>query len=154
MTPSESLRYQTLTRLEAVLRLLVERHGARMTLGEMLAITAAMARLCRQDRVTIAEIAEATGISKQNLSRWAHKRIGDSIILRVNEEDRREHDVIILDPQSWQRAHRAAGPDHEDRAGRSDGLIRSPAPGRFPIALVRVSAAPVAEFERRWRDQP
>jgi len=110
MTPSESLRYQTLTRLEAVLRLLVERHGARMTLGEMLAITAAMARLCRQDRVTIAEIAEATGISKQNLSRWARKRIGESIMLRVNEEDRREHDVIILD--------RNRGSEHIERLAR------------------------------------
>ncbi|MCB1686401.1 MAG: MarR family transcriptional regulator [Pseudomonadales bacterium] len=87
----------TLSRLEAVLRLLVDRHGARMTLGETLAITAAMVRLCRQDRVTIAEIAEATGLPKQNLSRWAKKRIGDSITLRVNEEDRREHDVIIID---------------------------------------------------------
>ena len=68
-----------------------------MTLGEMLAITAGMARLCKQDRVTIAEIAEATGLPKQNLSRWARKRVGESIILRTNAEDRREHDVIILD---------------------------------------------------------
>ena len=98
MTLSENLRYQTLCRLEAILRQLVENHGARMTLGEMLAVTAGMARLCKQERVTIAEIAEATGISKQNISRWAHKRIGDSITLRVNEEDRREHDVLILDP--------------------------------------------------------
>lgn len=99
---TDNVRYLTLCRLEAVLRLLVDRHGARMTLGETLAITAAMARLCRQDRVTISEIAEATGLPKQNLSRWAQKRIGDSITLRVNEEDRREHDVIILDQNRGQ----------------------------------------------------
>ena len=42
---AEEIRYRTLTELEKLLRLLVDRHGARMTLGEMLAITAAMARL-------------------------------------------------------------------------------------------------------------
>ena len=91
------LRYRTLTELEKVLRLLVDRHGARMTLGEMLAITAGMARLCRQDQVTIAEISEATGLPKQNLSRWARKRVGDSISLKVNEDDQRVQDVIMKD---------------------------------------------------------
>jgi len=93
------LRYRTLTKLEFVLRQLVDHHGARMTLGEMLAITASMARLCKQDRVSIAEIAEATGLPKQNLSRWARKRIGDSIYLQINEEDQRIHDVAMLDRQ-------------------------------------------------------
>lgn len=101
-TSTDNVRYLTLCCLEAVLRLLVDRHGARMSLGETLAVTAAMARLCKQDRVTISEIAEVTGLPKQNLSRWAQKRIGDSITLRVNEEDRREHDVIILDPNRGQ----------------------------------------------------
>lgn len=91
------LRYRTLTELEKVLRLLVDRHGARMTLGEMLAITAGMARLCRQDQVTIAEISEATGLPKQNLSRWARKRVGDSISLKVNEDDQRVQDVVMKD---------------------------------------------------------
>ena len=91
------LRYRTLTRLEAVLRQLVNRYGSRVTLGEMLAIYAGMARLCKQDRVTIAEIADATGLSKQNLSRWAQKRLGDSIYFKVNEEDGRVLDVFMLD---------------------------------------------------------
>lgn len=91
------LRYRTLTELEKVLRLLVDRHGARMTLGEMLAITAGMARLCRQDQVTIAEISEATRLPKQNLSRWARKRVGDSISLKVNEDDQRVQDVVMKD---------------------------------------------------------
>lgn len=92
-----SRRYRTLVRLEEVLRLLVDRHGARMSLGEILAVTASMARLCRQDQVSIAEIAEATGLPKQNLSRWARKRVGDSIALRVNEDDQRRQDLIMLD---------------------------------------------------------
>ena len=91
------IRYLTLARLEAILHLLVEHHGARMTLGELLAVTAAMSRLCKQDQVTIGEIADATGIPKQNISRWARKRIGDSIFLRVNEEDQRMHDVAMFD---------------------------------------------------------
>ncbi|TNF79231.1 MAG: hypothetical protein EP301_14010 [Gammaproteobacteria bacterium] len=94
---AEEVRYRTLTQMEKVLRVLVDRHGARATVGEMLAIYAAMARLCKQDQVSIAEISEATGLAKQNLSRWAHKRIGDSISLRVNEDDQRVHDVVMMD---------------------------------------------------------
>jgi len=99
---ADDVRYQTLTLLEDILRLLVDRHGARMTLGEMLAITVSMGRLCKQDRVTVAEIADATGLSKQNISRWAQKRIGDSIFLKINEEDQRMHDVVMLDRKRGQ----------------------------------------------------
>ena len=99
---ANEIRYRTLLRMESVLRLLVQRHGARMTLGEMLAITSSMARLCKKDRVTIAEISEATGLSKQNLSRWALKRVGDSIFLKINEEDQRVHDVVMLDRERGQ----------------------------------------------------
>ena len=112
---SEQIRYQTLTRLEAILRQLVDHHGARLTLGEMLAVTAAMGRLCKQDRVTIAEIADATGLPKQNLSRWAQKRIGDSIYLKVNEDDQRMHDVVMLDrdrgQENLERLARLLGTD-------------------------------------------
>lgn len=94
---AEEIRYRTLTQMEKVLRVLVDRHGARATIGEMLAIYAGMARLCKQDQVSIAEIAEATGLPKQNLSRWARKRIGDSISLRINEDDQRVHDVVMMD---------------------------------------------------------
>ena len=101
MTDSIDLqkRYKTLTLLEAILQQLVLHHGARITLGEMLAVTAAMSRLCKQDQVTIAEIAEATGLPKQSLSRWAQKRVGESIVLKINDEDRRVHDVLMLDSQ-------------------------------------------------------
>ncbi len=95
--PAVELRYRTLLRMERILRLLVDRHGARTTLGEMLAVYSAMARLCQKDRVSIAEIAEATGLPKQNLSRWARKRIGESISLRINEDDQRVHDVVMMD---------------------------------------------------------
>ena len=114
------LRYRTLTELEKVLRLLVDRHGARMTLGEMLAITAGMARLCRQDQVTIAEISEATGLPKQNLSRWARKRVGDSISLKVNEDDQRVQDVVMKDAlrgqENIERLARIFGTDRVEGA--------------------------------------
>jgi DNA-binding transcriptional regulator GbsR (MarR family) len=115
---AEEIRYRTLTELEKLLRLLVDRHGARMTLGEMLAITAAMARLCKQQQVTIAEISEATGLPKQNLSRWARKRVGDSISLKVNEEDQRMHDVAMVDAfrgqENIERMARIFGTDKQD----------------------------------------
>ena len=112
------VRYRTLLELEKVLRLLVDRHGARMTLGEMLAIAASMARFCKQDQVTIAEISEATGLPKQNLSRWARKRVGDSIALKVNEDDQRVHDVVMTDmfrgQENIERLARIFGTDRHD----------------------------------------
>ena len=93
----DKLRYETLAVMEELLMAWVERYGRRRTLGEMLAITAALKRLCDQDRVTVAEIAEATGLPKQSLSRWAQKRVGNSIALRINEDDQRVHDVVLLD---------------------------------------------------------
>lgn len=96
---TDEIRYRTLILMENVLRVLVERYGARVTIGEMLAIYAGMARLCKQDQVSIAEIAEITGLPKQNLSRWARKRVGDSISLRVNEDDQRVLDVVMMDSQ-------------------------------------------------------
>ena len=95
-------RYKTLNRLEAVLQLMVERYGSRMTLGEALGIASTMARLCRVDRVTLAEIADATGLSKQNISRWAQKRMGQSIEVAYNEDDRRIKEIVLIDPRRGQ----------------------------------------------------
>jgi hypothetical protein len=92
----ENLRKDTLAGMEELLTILVERYGRRTTLGEVLAIYTALHRMCFSDRVTIAEIAEATGLPKQSLSRWAQKRLGDSIVLNINEDDQRVHDVRLL----------------------------------------------------------
>lgn len=113
----DEVRYRTLIELEKLLRLLMDRHGARMTLGEMLAVTAGMARLCKKDRVSIAEISEATGLPKQNLSRWARKRIGESLSLQVNDDDQRMHDLIMVD------ANR--GQEHIERLAKILGTDRS-----------------------------
>jgi len=96
------LRYKTLSRLEAVLQLMVQRYGSRTTLGEALAIASTMARLCRVERVTLAEIADATGLSKQNISRWAQKRMGESIEVQYNEDDRRIKEIVLIDPRRGQ----------------------------------------------------
>ena len=113
----DEVRYRTLIELEKLLRLLMDRHGARTTLGEMLAVTAGMARLCKKDRVSIAEISEATGLPKQNLSRWARKRIGESLSLQVNDDDQRMHDLIMVD------ANR--GQEHIERLAKILGTDRS-----------------------------
>ena len=96
------LRYKTLSRLEAALQLMVKRYGSRTTLGESLAIATTMSRLCRTDRVTLAEIADATGLSKQNISRWAQKRMGQSIEMKSNEDDRRVKEIVLIDPSRGQ----------------------------------------------------
>jgi hypothetical protein len=93
----DPLRYETLSIIEELLMAWVERYGRRTTLGEMLAIMAGLKRLCLKDQVTVAEIAEATGLPKQSLSRWAQKRVGASIQLNVNEDDQRVHDLVLLD---------------------------------------------------------
>jgi DNA-binding transcriptional regulator GbsR (MarR family) len=98
-TDQAELRFETLSILEELLMAFVERYGRRTTLGEVLAVMASLKRLCRQDSVTVAEIAEATGLPKQSLSRWAQKRVGSSIVLNVNDEDQRVHDVRLLDKQ-------------------------------------------------------
>ena len=95
----DDTRFETLSALEEILHQLVLHHGARVTLGEMLAITAAMARFCKRDRVTIAEIAGATGLPKQSISRWAQKRLGESIALKMNDDDGRVRDLSLMDNQ-------------------------------------------------------
>jgi len=113
------LRYKTLSRLEAVLHLMVERYGSRTTLGEALAVAVTMARLCRVDRVTLAEIADATGLRKQNISRWAQKRMGQSIEFKSNEDDRRIKEIVLIDPGQGQEyveaVARTLGIDTRDR---------------------------------------
>ncbi|MDA1075131.1 MAG: hypothetical protein O3A63_10290 [Proteobacteria bacterium] len=99
---SPNVRYATLKKLEAVLLRLIARHGARMTLGELLVITTGMALLCKQDRVSVAEVAKLTGTRKQNISRWMQKRLGNSIRLEVNAQDERIRDVILIDPHRGQ----------------------------------------------------
>jgi hypothetical protein len=95
-TMDRKTRTDTLRCMEELLTILVERYGRRTTLGEMLAICASLHRMCLQKQVTIAEIAEATGLPKQSLSRWAQKRIGNSIELNTNEDDQRVHDVRLV----------------------------------------------------------
>ena len=101
-----------------MLQLLVKRHGARMTLGERLAVYAGMSRLCKQDRVTLAEIAEATGLPKQNISRWAQKRIGSSVGLIVNEDDQRVRDLVMLDRERGQENIAPCHPPTRLRSGQ------------------------------------
>jgi len=96
------LRYETLVRLEEFIGLLVGRYGARMTLGELWTITTGLRMLCKKEWVTVAEIAEATGLPKQNISRWIQKRLGDSIRLRTNDDDQRMKDLVLADPMRAQ----------------------------------------------------
>ncbi len=83
--------------------MLVGRYGARMTVGELWTIVTGLRMLCEKEWVTVAEIAEVTGLPKQNISRWMQKRLGDSINLRTNDEDQRMKDIALADPMRGQQ---------------------------------------------------
>ena len=108
-------RYRTLKKMEEILKMLVDRHGARMTLGELLTITSSMARLCEQDAVTVAEIADATGLPKQSVSRWARKRIDTRLLVaRTRAEDERVTEYALV--------NRDQAADHLKALGKTLGL--------------------------------
>jgi DNA-binding transcriptional regulator GbsR (MarR family) len=86
------------SQLEALLKVLVERFGASRTLGEVYATTNAL-RAVREGRdFTLAEVADQTGISKQNLSRWLkiHIETGHAVI-QPHQEDGRRQSIDVVD---------------------------------------------------------
>jgi DNA-binding transcriptional ArsR family regulator len=115
---ADDVRHRTLVLVTELLKVLAERHGPRSSLGEMLAIYAGMAHMVKKDKVTISELAEATGLPKQNISRWVQKRVGESIGLRVNEDDQRVNDLVMLD--------RNRGQENIERLAKTLGLIDEP----------------------------
>jgi DNA-binding transcriptional regulator GbsR (MarR family) len=80
------------SQLEELLRILIDRFGGSRTLGEVYANTYAlhMARDCEE--FTLADIAEKTGVSKQNLSRWLkqHVETGYVAVQPHYQDDRRK----------------------------------------------------------------
>ncbi|MGD8418777.1 MAG: hypothetical protein PVH91_17060 [Pseudomonadales bacterium] len=83
--------------LERLLRILVDRFGAARSLGEVYATTHAL-RAYREGRsLTLADIAEQTGISKQNLSRWLKVHIDtEHAIALPHQVDGRKQNIDII----------------------------------------------------------
>ena len=84
--------------LMSLLAELVKRFGTGRTLGEVYANSYAIAASREGRTVSIAEISDATGVSKQNLSRWLQRQIEvDHVTVQPNENDARVQEINIPD---------------------------------------------------------
>jgi DNA-binding transcriptional regulator GbsR (MarR family) len=91
--------------LEDLLAVLVERFGRSKTLGEVYATVHALRVLRSGGTLTLSEVAEATGSSKQNLSRWLKYQIEiGQVTTREAEDDGRMRNFDITDPD-WAYRH-------------------------------------------------
>jgi DNA-binding MarR family transcriptional regulator len=87
-----------------ILAVLVERFGARCTLGQAYAASYLLKEMSEGRKPSIADIARETGCSKQNLSRWLQNHIDiGHIAIQPAEEDARRLEITVTDPK---RAYR------------------------------------------------
>lgn len=84
--------------LEQLLKVLVDRFGSARTLGEVYATTYGL-RAYREGRnLTLADIAEHTGVSKQNLSRWLKVHVDtDHVVMQPHQDDARRQNINVTD---------------------------------------------------------
>ena len=93
--------------LEELLKVLVERFGAGRSLGEVYATTYFLRVLRGGETPSLADVSAATGISKQNLSRWLKYQIEiGQAITSPTEDDGRKYQIDITDPD-WAYRHLA-----------------------------------------------
>ena len=91
-----------------ILAVLVDRFGARCTLGQAYAVSYALKMMLEGKNPSIADLAKATGCSKQNLSRWLQNYIDvGHVEIQPAEEDARRLEISITDPK---RAYRHLNP--------------------------------------------
>jgi hypothetical protein len=84
--------------LEQLMKILIERFGPARTLGEVYATTYGLHAYRAGRSLTLADIAENTGISKQNLSRWLKAHIEtDHVVMQPHQDDGRSHTIEISD---------------------------------------------------------
>ncbi len=88
-----------------ILKVLVERFGAGRSLGETYATLYAL-RVMRQGGIlSIADVARATGCSKQNLSRWLQYQVDiGQAKTQPAEDDARMQEIALTDPK-WAYRH-------------------------------------------------
>ncbi|MGD8416773.1 MAG: MarR family transcriptional regulator [Pseudomonadales bacterium] len=89
------------TQLEQVLKVLVERFGPSRTLGQVYATTYGLRRIREGNPVSLNDIAEVTGVSKQNLSRWSRTLVSrERISVAPHEIDGRMQLIDVTNPGS------------------------------------------------------
>ena len=88
-----------------ILKVLVERFGAGRSLGEAYATLYALKVTREGGTLSVADVANATGCSKQNLSRWLKYQVGiGQVKTQPAEDDARVQEVSITDPM-WAYRH-------------------------------------------------
>lgn len=91
--------------LEELLALLVQRFGSERSLGEVFATCYGL-RMAREGRdFSVSDIAKATGLPKQNLSRWLQYQVSiGQANTEPSEDDARRQEIGITDPV-WAYRH-------------------------------------------------
>ncbi len=91
--------------LEDLLAVLVARFGAERSLGEIHATSYAL-RLSREgSKFSVSDVAKATGVSKQSLSRWLQHHVDTGQVkTQPAEDDARIQEITITDP-AWAYRH-------------------------------------------------
>ena len=93
------------TKLEELIKLLVQRFGPDRSLGEVYATVYALRMAREGGDFSITDIAKATGLPKQNLSRWLQYQISiGQAKTEPSEDDARRHQITITDPV-WAYRH-------------------------------------------------
>ncbi|MCZ6641246.1 MAG: hypothetical protein O7G86_11765 [Gammaproteobacteria bacterium] len=88
-----------------ILAILVERFGAGRTIGEVYATSYALKEIREGGILSVADISEATGCSKQNLSRWLRYQVDiGQARTQPAEDDARRQEIAITDPM-WAYRH-------------------------------------------------
>lgn len=91
--------------LEDLLRLLILRFGPDRSLGEVYATSYALHQWRKGQEISLTDIAKATGLPKQNLSRWLRYQISiGQAKAETSEDDRRRQEIGITDPV-WALRH-------------------------------------------------
>lgn len=84
------------TQLEELLKVLVERFGTSRTLGEVYALTYALRTVREGKTLTLSDVAERTGIPKQNLSRWLKSQVErERAEIQLAEDDARRYIITV-----------------------------------------------------------
>ena len=98
MTPTERhlLRIRRMRIMVAAARQQVERFGSRVTAGEVFAHLNAELAALQGEQITSAELAERSGQSPQNISRWVQR--SDKLRLVDHPEDGRAKVVDVIEP--------------------------------------------------------
>jgi len=95
-------------RLEDLLAALVTRFGAERTLGEVHATSYALRMSREGSKFSVSDVAKATGVSKQSISRWLQHHVDTGVVkTQPAEDDARIQEITITDPA---RAYRHLEP--------------------------------------------